>query len=116
MPKKPETPQDVEQWLQSMAAELWPAALGSLSFRRSPCIRENCAACESGEQHRSYVLYGTTEGRRTAVYVPADLVPEVESLLQNGRALQGLLHDAAARYVKALKARRAAEPSAPVGP
>ncbi|HWN50304.1 MAG TPA: recombinase family protein, partial [Xanthobacteraceae bacterium] len=36
---------DVVRWLQSEAAGLWPALLGSLSFRRSPCVRENCPAC-----------------------------------------------------------------------
>ena len=108
MPKKPETPQDVERWLQQAAAELWPAALGSLSFRRSPCIRENCPVCQSGEQHRSHVLYASTKGRRTAVYVPDELVPQVQRLLDNGRALQELLHAAAARSVKALKKRKAA--------
>jgi hypothetical protein len=30
-----ESPSDVMRWLQSEAAVLWPAFLGSLSFRRS---------------------------------------------------------------------------------
>jgi hypothetical protein len=92
--------------MQSEAAELWPALLGSLSFRRSPCVRENCAACASGEQHQSYVLYGREKGRRVAVYVPEELVPEVQRGLENGRALQELLQRAAPRYVKALKQER----------
>ena len=97
---------DVVHWLQSEAAELWPALLGSLSFRRSPCVRENCSACMSGEQHPSYVLYGRLQGRRVAVYVPEELVPEVRRGLDNGRALQELLQQAAPRYVKALKRER----------
>jgi len=68
-------------------ANLWPALLGSLSLRRSRCIRENCAACQSGEQHQSYVLYGRARGRRVAVYVPEELVAEVQRSLDNGRAL-----------------------------
>ena len=52
-----ESPSDVAHWLRSESANLWPALLGSLSLRRSRCIRENCAACQSGEQHQSYVLY-----------------------------------------------------------
>ena len=51
-----ESPADVTHWLERMSAEKQPAILGSLSLRRSPCIRENCAACQSGEQHQSYVL------------------------------------------------------------
>jgi hypothetical protein len=104
---KSESPSDVVRWLAGRSAAVWPAALGSLSLRRSPCIRENCPACLSGEQHRSYVLYGRVKGRRFSVYVPEELVPEVRRCLDNGRALQELLHEAAARYVKALKRERA---------
>jgi len=45
-------------------------------------------------------------GRRVAVYVPEELVPEVQRSLDNGRALQDLLHQAAPRYIKALKRQR----------
>ena len=103
---KSETPADVIGWLQSDAGGLWPAILGSLSFRRSPCVHENCAACLAGEQHPSYVLYGRHDGRRFAVYVPEDLVPEVRRAVENGRALQDLLVEAGPRYVKALKGAR----------
>ena len=102
-----ESPSDVAHWLRSESANLWPALLGSLSLRRSRCIRENCAACQSGEQHQSYVLYGRANGRRIAVYVPEELVPEVQRSLDNGRALLDLLHQAAPRYTKALKRARA---------
>ena len=102
-----ESPSDVTHWLRSESANLRPALLGSLSQRRSRCIRENCAACQSGEQHQSHVLYGRARGRRVAVYVPEKLVPEVQRSLDNGRALQDLLQQAAPRYVKALKRARA---------
>jgi len=102
-----ESPSDVADWLLSESANLWPALLGSLSLRRSRCIRENCAACQSGEQHQSYVLYGRARGRRVAVYVPEELVPEVQRSLDKGRALQDLLQQAAPRYIKALKRARA---------
>src|SRR4029077_3771497 len=102
-----ESPSDVARWLRSESANLWPALLGSLSLRRSRCIRENCRACLSGEQHQSFVLYGRANGRRVAVYVPEELVAEVQRSLDNGRALQDLLHQAAPRYIKALKRARA---------
>jgi hypothetical protein len=79
---------------------LWPAILGSLSFRRSACGRENCP---HGEQHWSHVLYGRHNGRRFAVYVPEDLVPQVRRAVENGRALQDLLVQAGPRYVNALE-------------
>jgi len=103
-----EAPADVVGWLQSEAAGLWPAILGSLSYRRSPCGRENCPACLSGEQHWSHVLYGRHKGRRFAVYVPEELVPQVRRAVENGRALEDLLVQAGPRYVRALKQARVA--------
>ncbi|MBI4520328.1 MAG: hypothetical protein HY701_05800 [Gemmatimonadetes bacterium] len=106
MGTKRESPRDVEQWLRSAATQLWPAALGSLSLRRSRCIREHCQACQSGEQHQSYVLYGKNRGRRFSIYIPEELVPQVRRMVENGRALQELLQQAGPRYVKALKQER----------
>jgi hypothetical protein len=97
---------DVQRCLQQQTADLWPAALGSLSFRRSPCIRPNCPACLSGEKHPSYVLYGRHQGRRFSLYVPEELVPQVQRWLDNGRALQELLYQAASRNLQALKRER----------
>ena len=104
-----ESPTDVAHWLEHVSAKKWPAILGSLSLRRSPCIRENCAACQAGEQHQSYVLYGRVKGRRVSIYIPEELVPEVRRALANGRAVQEMLYEAAGRYVKALKRQRSAE-------
>lgn len=111
MPRKIESPADVEHWLRMQTADLWPAALGSLSFRRSPCVREHCAACERGDQHPSYVLYCRIKGRRVGVYIPNDLVPEIRRALDNGRALQERLYEAGRRYASALKHQRTHPPS-----
>ena len=107
MPRKTQTAADVEQWFQKQAAGLWPAALGSLSLRRSPCVREHCAACRSGERHPSHVLYVRIKGHRFAIYIPEQLVPEIRLSLDNGRVLQELLYQTAIRYTKALKHQRA---------
>src|SRR5437870_6673461 len=109
-PHQSESPSDVWRWFQNQAESLGPAVLGSLSLRRSPCVRENCPACLSGEQHQSYVLYSRLNGRRFSVYVPEELVPELRRCVDNGRALQELLQEAAPRYVKALKRERANTP------
>jgi hypothetical protein len=53
------------------------------------------------------VLYGRLKGRRISVYAPEELVPQVQRCLDNGRALQELLYEAAPRYIKALKRERA---------
>jgi hypothetical protein len=108
MPAKTETLADVEQWFRKQTTGLWPAALGSLSLRRSPCVREHCAACRSGQQHASHVLYGRIKGRRFAIYIPEKLAPELRRCLDNGRALQELLYQSALRYTKALKHQKAA--------
>jgi hypothetical protein len=52
------------------------------------------------------VLYGRAKGRRFSIYIPEDLVPEVQHCLEKGRALQDLLFEAAPRYVKALKGEK----------
>jgi hypothetical protein len=107
MSERRESPAEVERWFRTRLLEVWPAGLGSLSLRRSPCIRSTCHVCETGEQHPSYVLYGQHGGRRFAVYVPDALVPAVRRLLANGRALQELLYETARRYTQALKSGRA---------
>jgi|SRR5579864_1993133 len=108
---KSESLSDLQHWFQSHAATLWPAALGSLSLRRSRCIRKNCSTCASGEKHPSWVLSGRLQGRRFSLYVPEFLVPEVQRCLENGRALQELLHASAWRYVQALKQGHMSHPS-----
>jgi len=107
MAKKIESPTDVERWFRTQAAALWPAALGSLSHRTCPCTRENCPACARGDKHPSYVLYVRVNGRRTSIYIPAELAPQIEQALANGRALQELLHEAGRRYTAAAKQQRA---------
>ena len=109
MPTKKESAADVEQWFRDQAADLWPAALGSLCLRRSPCVRDRCQACLSGERHPSHVLYCRIKGRRYTVYIPDELVPDMQCSLDNGRKLQELLHQAAMRYAKALKHDRTAK-------
>jgi hypothetical protein len=108
-PKK-ESPADVERWFQAQTAGLWPAVLGSLSLRRSRCIREQCEACARGDQHPSYVLYCRLNGRRVGLYIPDELVPQIQHALDNGRALQAVLYEAGRRYTTALKQQRAGKP------
>ncbi len=101
-----ESSTDVERWFREQLARVWPAALGSLSLRRSPCVRGQCEACATGEQHPSYVLYGRSRGRRFAVYVPDALAAEIREALENGRKLQELLVEAGRRYTEARKRER----------
>src|ERR671936_875173 len=98
MAPKIETPADVERWFRAQIVDLWPAALGSLCLRKSPCTREHCTACERGEKHASYVLYARDKRGRKAVYVRDELEPEIRRALEHGRALQALLYEAGRRY------------------
>ena len=101
-----ESPQDVRRWFLREASKLWPLASGSLSLRRGPCVRDNCSACQQGEGHASYALYGRKPSGRFSLYVPEELVAEVQQAVDNGRKLQGLMREAGLRYTAALKQQR----------
>lgn len=103
---KQETPDEVFKWFREAMAHLWPVADGSLSLRKSPCVRENCAACARGEGHPSYVLYGRRRGKRFSIYIPADLAQNIEEAVENGRRLKDLINEAGVRYAHALKRQR----------
>ena len=101
-----ETPEQVTKWFQTTVQKLGPAVAGSLSLRKSPCIRKNCPACARGDGHASYALYGRLKGKRFSIYVPNDLVPEISAAIANGQRLLVLLSEAAVRFTKALKESR----------
>ena len=109
--KPSEPPEDVRRWFLRQVSELWPLAAGSLSLRTGPCIRENCSACQRGEGHASYALYGRKKSQRFSVYVPQELVPLVQQAVDNGRKFKELIHEAGLRYTAALKGQRAARAS-----
>jgi len=73
-------------------AKLWPPIKGSLAEVRKPCIRPNCPACARGDKHPAYILSFTDKGRRRCMYVPTELVPQLQQALRNGRALEELLY------------------------
>ena len=103
---KHETPEDVQRWFSRAIQRLWPVALGSISLRKSPCIRENCSACVSGAGHSSYALSGYRGDQRFSIYVPEELAPDIEKAIENGRQLQELVKEAGLRYVRARKGER----------
>jgi hypothetical protein len=103
-----ENPEQVKLWFQSAIRDLWPVAMGSISLRKSPCIRNHCQLCESGQGHSSYALYGRGGKGRFSIYVPDELAEDVERAIQNGRDLQKLMTEAGRRYTLALKNERRA--------
>jgi hypothetical protein len=104
--KRTETTEDLKGWFLREVQRRWPLALGSLSLRHGPCIRQNCSACASGQGHASYALSGRMGKRRTSLYVPEAIVPEVERAVEHGRQLQELMREASRRYLAALKRER----------
>ena len=104
-----QTPEQITTWFQTAVRKLGPAVTGSLSLRKSPCIRKNCQACARGESHVSYVLYGRLKSKRFSIYIPNDLVPEISTAIANGQRVQELLSEAAVRFTKALKESRNGE-------
>ena len=103
---KDETPEEIKRWFLNAIQKLWPIAMGSISLRKSPCIRENCSACASGIGHSSYALSGSRGNRRFSVYVPDELAPDIQKAVENGRQVQDLMKEAGLRYVHARKRDR----------
>ena len=101
-----ESPAEVHRWFQSAVRRMWPIAEGSLSLRKTRCIRKNCSACSSGRGHVSYVLCGRKGSQRFSMYVPDEMAPVVQEAIKNGRQLQDLMSEAGVRLVHALKNRR----------
>ena len=100
---KTETPEEVRRWFFTAIQKLWPIAGGSISLRKSPCIRKNCPACASGAGHSSYALSGYRGSQRFSVYVPDQLAPDIQKAVENGRVLQDLVKEAGLRYARARK-------------
>src|ERR1700722_13656786 len=103
-----ETLDQVRRWFHGAVQELWPVAIGSISLRKSPCIRKHCQLCESGQGHSSYALYGRSDKGRFSIYVPDELAEDVERAIQRGRDLQKVMTEAGRRYTLALKNERRA--------
>jgi molybdopterin-guanine dinucleotide biosynthesis protein A len=101
--KRPETDSLMQVRFSKALQDLWPVAAGSLSLRKSPCVRDQCQACLANEGHRSHVLYGKTGNKRFSLYVPERLVPQVRTAIRNGKRLQELISEAGVLYVKGLK-------------
>jgi hypothetical protein len=93
------------RWFHAAAQKLAPVASGSLSLRKSKCIRKNCSVCASGEGHSSHVLYGRRDGKRFSTYFPEEVVRQVREAITNGRLIQELVTEAGVRFTEALKAK-----------
>jgi len=101
-----ESREELRQEFLAAVSKLWPVAGGSLSLRKSSCMRERCTACESGTGHLRYGLWGRSGAERFSLYVAEELVPELEQALLNGQALQQLVREMGVRYTQILRSER----------
>jgi hypothetical protein len=106
-----ESTEDLRQEFLAAVSKLWPVAGGSLSLRKSSCVRERCTACESGAGHPRYGLWGRSGTERFSLYIAEELVPELEQALVNGQALQQLVREMGVRYTQARRSERSEEQS-----
>jgi hypothetical protein len=90
--------------------KLWPPIKGSLAQVRKPCIRPNCPACARGEKHPAYILSFTDKGRRRCMYVPAELVPQLQQALHNGRVLEESLYQLGPELLRHYRQQRDTTP------
>lgn len=88
---------------------LWPAIKGSLAEVRKPCIRPNCSACARGDKHPAFILSFTDQSRRRCMYVPAELVPQLQQALRNGKALEELLYQLGPELLRQYRKQRDAK-------
>jgi len=86
--------------------KLWPAIKGSLAQVHKPCIRPNCPACARGDKHPAFILSFTEKGRRRCMYVPAELVPQLQQALRNGKALEALLYELGPQLLRQYRQQR----------
>jgi hypothetical protein len=103
--------EELRQEFLAAVSKLWPVAGGSLSLRKSSCIRERCGACESGMGHPRYGLWGRSGTERFSLYIAEELVPELEQALLNGQALQQLVREMGVRYTQARRSERSKQQS-----
>jgi hypothetical protein len=86
--------------------KLWPPIKGSLAEVRKPCIRPNCPACARGDKPPAFILSFTDKGRRRCMYVPAELVPQLQQALRNGKALEELLYQLGPELLRQYRKQR----------
>lgn len=90
--------------------KLWPAIKGSLAEVRKPCIRANCPACARGEKHAAFMLSFAEKGRRRCMYVPTEMVPQLQQALRNGKALEEFLYEMGPELLRQYRKERDATP------
>lgn len=107
MKTNPRTTQALRARFQAHVARLWPLAKGCVAEVHKPCVRPDCPACAQGRKHRAFIFTYREGGKTHCRHVPADLVPDLQTALRNGRALEAALVQAGAAFLaQSRQARR----------
>lgn len=87
---------------------LWPIARGSLCEVAKPCVRAGCAACVQGDKHPSFIFSYRKDGKQRCLYVPRELVPQLQRAIEGGQWVERRLSELGAALVFAHRERRQA--------
>jgi hypothetical protein len=92
-------------------AELGPVIQGSISTVGVKCGNPNCK-CTKGEKHTSSILTKKVNGKTKSVYVPADMLEEAKTWVQEYRKMKKIMKEISnyneqilKKYVKTQKAK-----------
>jgi hypothetical protein len=92
----PSHPTLVRRMLEKRLKQLVPAGpvlAASLARVKKRCGRPSCACHHGGPLHQAHHLTFTEAGKTRTVYVPQDLLTEVQSWVQEHQRLKALIHE-----------------------
>jgi len=87
-------------------ARLWPAAQGSITNVRKPCINKSCETCRRGEKHPATILTYWKDKKHYCMYVPKGLVRELKEALQNGRKIEKMMKEMGPYLIREYREKR----------
>ena len=90
----PEHPTQVRRMLDSRLKQLTatgPLLAASLSLVHKRCGQASCRCHHGGPLHQAHHLTLKDQGKTRTVYVPQDLLPEVQAWVSEYQRLKGLL-------------------------
>jgi hypothetical protein len=92
----PSHPTLVRRMLDRRLKQLAPAGpllAASLAQVKKRCGQPSCSCHHGGPLHPAHHLTVWEGGKTRTVYVPQDLLPEVQSWVQEHQRLKGLIHE-----------------------
>jgi len=83
-------------------AEIGPVLQGSFAQIRVTCGNPNCR-CARGEKHLSHIVTRKVRGKSKSLYVPVDMVEEVQVWVEQHRRVKRLLKEISALSEKIIR-------------